>query len=376
MIAAASRDAARPSLLDRGFALRDRLLASPQFRRWGARFPLTRFVARRRARALFDLCAGFVYSQILLACVKSRLCEILFEGPQSIDELARRLALPRDSTLCLLDAAAALGLAARRSGGRFGLGPLGAALIGNPAVIAMVEHHALLYQDLRDPLALLRGELPRTALADYWPYARRAQAAALTDADVAPYSALMAASQSLIATEVLDAYPLQGHRCLLDVGGGEGAFAIAAAARAPDLRLILFDLPAVAARARARFASERLADRAVAVGGSFFVDSLPAGADVASLIRVVHDHDDAGALAILSAVRKALPAGGTLLLAEPMAGPDGSNAYFAFYLKALGQGLPRTPERLMQLLHEAGFTAAKVVATNTPLLARVIVAKA
>ena len=48
----------------------NRLQANPRFRRFAAAFPLTRFVARRRARALFDLCAGFVYTQVLTACVR------------------------------------------------------------------------------------------------------------------------------------------------------------------------------------------------------------------------------------------------------------------------------------------------------------------
>ena len=67
-----------------------------------------------------------------------------------------------------------------RSGGRYGLGPLGAPLVGNPAVAAMVEHHAVLYADLRDPVALLRGEGDAPALSRYWAYAdgRRAGRAA------------------------------------------------------------------------------------------------------------------------------------------------------------------------------------------------------
>ena len=36
-------------------------------------------------------------------------------------------------------------------------------------------------------------------------------------------------SQPLVADEVLDAYDLHGHRCLLDVGGGQGRFLLAAA---------------------------------------------------------------------------------------------------------------------------------------------------
>ncbi|MEN0075545.1 MAG: methyltransferase, partial [Paracraurococcus sp.] len=71
-----------PGALDRLRDLREGLVADPRFRRWAARFPLTRPVARRRTRALFDLCAGFVYSQVLLACVRLRLCELLrAEGP-------------------------------------------------------------------------------------------------------------------------------------------------------------------------------------------------------------------------------------------------------------------------------------------------------
>ena len=47
----------------------------------------------------------------------------------------------------------------------------------------------------------------------------------------------MAASQPLIADEVLDAYSFRRHRCLLDVGGGEGSFIAAAAGACPELAL-------------------------------------------------------------------------------------------------------------------------------------------
>ncbi len=127
---------------------------------WAAAFPLTRLVARRRARTLFDLCAGFVYAQVLLACVRLRLFDVLREGPLAMPDLAARLALPLDGAARLLAAAAALQLVSRRGGGRFGLGALGAAMVGNPGVAAMVEHHALLYADLADPVALLRGDRP------------------------------------------------------------------------------------------------------------------------------------------------------------------------------------------------------------------------
>src|SRR5208282_981924 len=129
---------------------------------------------------------------------------------------------------------------------------LGAALAGNRAALSLIEHQPLLYADLRDPVALLRGSSQGTVIARYWPYSAAAHPTELTAEEVAPYSALMAASQPLIAQEVLDSYPIHRHRCLLDVGGGEGVFLAGVAARAPPVPLMLLDLPTVAERARAR----------------------------------------------------------------------------------------------------------------------------
>ena len=154
------------------------------------------------------------------------------------------------------------------------------------------------------------------------------------------YSSLMALSQPMIAEEILDAYPLGRHRCLLDVGGGAAAFLAAAAASAPDLRLMLFDLPAVAHQAEQRLRQLGLAERSSVFGGNFFADPLPKGADVVSLVRVLLDHDDASVLLLLRAAREAVGRDGTLLIAEPLRDPTASDraaaAYFGVYLLAMG----------------------------------------
>lgn len=368
------------SVLDRLLDWRDRLLASAGFRRWAASFPLTRPIARRRAAALFDLTAGFVYAQVLTACTTLRVFDRLRAGPATAGELAPSLRLTVEATDRLLAAAVALDLLSRRSGGRYGLGPLGAAMIDNPGLTAMIEHHALLYADLADPVSLLRGEGGETSLMRYWAYARSGRPDELEPESVAAYSGLMAASQPMVAAEILAAYPLQRHRCLLDVGGGEGAFLAAAAETAPELRLMMFDLPPVVERARVRLEARGLARRAELFAGSFFADPLPRGADVISLVRVIHDHDDAAAQTILRAAHAALPAGGTLLLAEPMAGTPGArpsgDAYFGFYLLAMGSGRPRTAAELDAMLAAAGFRHRRLLTTPTPMLTRLIVARA
>lgn len=366
---------------------RDRLLANPAFHRFASGFLLTRPIAHRHAREVFDLVAGFVYSQVLAACVQLDLFKKLSNGPQSISALARQFDMSVEAAERLLVAAQSLRLVEKRGltpagEQRYGLGMLGAPLVDNEAVTAMVRHHAALYADLSDPVALLRGRV-RPSLSEYYPYTAdeaNAHAAEIAPEKVANYSALMSASQPLVAAEILDAFSMTPHRHLLDVGGGEGRFLVSVAERAPHLKLSLFDLPPVAANARARFQNAGIADRAQALGGNFLADELPTGADIVSLVRIIHDHDDERALTILKAIRRALPTGGTLLLAEPMSGTPGAeamgDAYFGFYLLAMGRGQARTAERLSELVRSSGFDNIRLLPTRIPLQVRLLTAKA
>ena len=358
---------------------RDRMLGNPEFQRRSLRLPLVRWIARRRMRALFDLCSGFVYSQVLLACTRLGLLQRLAQSPRSAAELADDLELPRDSLDRLLEAAESLKLVEARDRGRMGLGPLGAALLGNPSVGMMIEHHSAFYADLSDPLALMRGELEDTALGRFWAYSRSASPTALKSEDIRDYSKLMAASQQLIADQVLSSYSLQTHRRLLDVGGGEGAFAEAAMRAAPQLEACVFDLPPVCERARARFEGAGLGARAGTCGGDFLNDPLPAGYDLVSLVRVLHDQDDEEAMALLRSVRAAIDPGGAILIAEPMLGTRGAEpvgaAYFGFYLMAMGQGRARSATEIRSMLERAGFRDVKTHRTAAPLLVRVLSAR-
>ena len=369
------------SALGRVAAARNALIGSRRFRRWALRFPVTRPLARRHTRALFDLCAGFVYSQVLQATVRLDLLEVLASiGPAPVDRVARRIGLEHAAAHTLLQAAASLDLVDRRRDGRYALGPLGIVLRDEPGVVAMVRHHEMLYRDLADPVALLRGgRAEASELGRFWAYARNPEAYALDEARVRAYSDLMAQSQAFIAEEVLDAYPVGRHRRMLDVGGGTGAFLAATAERAPDLELALFDLPAVADRARNALGARRLGSRLTVTGGDFQRDPLPTGADLLTLVRVVHDHDDDAALALLRACRRALHEGGTLLLAEPMADTTAAqpmgHAYFGLYLLAMGSGRPRTADELRSMLRRAGFERVRSAPTHTPLLIRVLVAR-
>ncbi|MBM3478654.1 MAG: hypothetical protein FJX69_05480, partial [Alphaproteobacteria bacterium] len=290
---------ASDGIADRVRAWAVALVGDRRFRRLATAFPLSRPFARREARAVFDLCAGFVYSQVLLACVRLGVLDRLHESPRTPSDIASATGLEVVQAQRLLDAAAALALARRRRDGRYALAARGAVVRGDPGLVEMVEHHALVYRDLADPVALLRGDATSASLRGYWGYARAEDPTALTAADVAPYSRLMSLSQPPVAEEIVAAYPFERHARVLDLGGGEGTFLRVVARRHPALDLELFDLPAVAARAQAACEADGLAARIRCHAGDFRTGPVPEGADLVTLIRILHDHEDDAVLRIL-----------------------------------------------------------------------------
>lgn len=363
----------------------DRWMTSPALYRWALQNPLGRWITRRRADALFELMAGFVHSQVLLACVRLRLLEKVLAAPATDEELARYTGLNPAALERLLKSAVSLRLLDLRAGGRYGLGALGAPVVTHAGLRAMIEHNALLYADMNDPLQLLQA--PRQAsMHAYWTYASdassapQALSAEQTAAQAAHYSELMSSSQRFVIEELLASYDFSKHRRVLDVGGGQGGWVMELARHAPQLDLMLFDLPPVAAIARGRFAQHGLDQRISAYGGSFTADALPVGADLVTLLRVAHDHPDEVVRVLLKAIYEALPAGGHLLLAEPMAQETGgqpavSDPYFHFYLLAMGAGKLRTAQELTALMTEAGFAHVKALPNPMRLHAGLLLAQ-
>lgn len=362
-------------------ARRNRLFANPRFQHWAARLPLIRWIARSRANSAFDLLAGFAYSQVLRAWVEGGLFDILKDGPHAPAEVAARTDLSEDAALTLLRAGRSLMLAEEPAPGLWMLGEQGAVFASNPGVQAMVRHHRLLYADLADPLALLRADRREpTALSRFWTYAGALHGGAERGADTAEYSELMAASQHFVADEVLASMSFKDVDKLLDVGGGHGAFLRNIGTAWPHLKLGLFDLPEVAETGRAALCDAVGAGRVTAHPGNFFKDSIPQGYDMVSLVRILHDHDDAPAQALLANIRASLAPGARLLIAEPMASIPGARpmgeAFFGLYLWAMGSGRPRSPAELVAMLHAAGFAHTRIVATAQPVNASVIIATA
>src|SRR6056297_1506612 len=353
-----------------------RLVAKPGFQRWASSFALTRRTAARDGAELFDLVQGFVKSQVLFALVELRVLHRLMEGAQTAAALASSSQLSTDRMDRLLRAATAMKLTTRDRRGRYGLARKGAAMVGVPGLEDMIRHHAAFYRDLSDPVALLRGEVD-TELAAFWPYVFGADRA--KDVETSNrYSDLMARSQEMVAADTLSAVNLRHTKHLLDVGGGYGVFAEAAALKHPDLHATVFDLPAVQAQARERMGVSKASDRLDFVPGSFRDDPLPDGADMISLIRVLYDHEDNTVTDLLRQVFDVLPEGGRLVISEPMSGGNrpeiAGDVYFSFYCLAMKTGTVRGPARIKDLCQAAGFVKIADFPSRRPFVTTALTA--
>ncbi len=350
---------------------RNRLLADSKFQRWAARTPLVRRIASKKAVELHHLTAGFVYTQTLTAVVQSNLLAVLQGRIESTKSVAAMCGLTAPAAHTLLTAAQALKLTEEVSQGYWMVGELGASVLGNPGVADMVRHHAVLYRDLADPLALLKHR-ESTGLRDYWSYVPGGNH---PDEGHREYSQLMSSSLALISDHILDSVSLQDYQNLIDVAGGTGHFARAVTKRHPHINASVLDLPEVVSEAKNQAPKSDI--RFVAT--DMFRSPLPQDVELFSLIRVLHDHDDEPVASLLSRLCRALKPGGHLLIAEPMAGTQGAepigDTYFSFYLWAMGSGRPRTAEELRTMCLAAGFSAVREFKTPIPALTRVLIAE-
>lgn len=304
-------------------------------------------------------------------CVAARLgvADELRAGPLSAAEIAERLGTDPDATGRLLRALVDRSIFAE-SGGRYRLTRLSEYLRSDVegSVLGLAqwfgapehwEHWGRLSDAVRtggSAVEALRGE-------PLWDYlATEPELAAV-------FNGAMTSTSEMAIEPVLAAYDFSRFRTVVDVGGGHGRMLAAILARTPGVTGVLFDQQSVVAGAPAVLDAAGVASRCRIESGSFF-DAVPSDADAYLLKIVIHDWADDDALTILRTVRRAIRAGGTLLLVESVL-PEGTAPHFGKLLDlemlvAVG-GRERTAAEYANLLDRAGFRLRRVVPTVGPI---------
>jgi SAM-dependent methyltransferase len=183
----------------------------------------------------------------------------------------------------------------------------------------------------------------------------------------ASFDVYLARWASVWTPAVAAAHDWNGHRHVVDVGGGSGLLLAAILEQAPSSRGTLVELEAAAEAARATFAARGIADRCVAVVGDFF-EPLPE-ADALVLAQVVHDWPDDDAVRILRRAAEAVGDDGRVFLVERVrdAADGGAHGYMHLLMRNLFAAAERTLDELTGLAASAGLALGSVQKVNDEL---------
>ena len=163
-----------------------------------------------------------------------------------------------------------------------------------------------------------------------------------------------------LAAGLVEAVGTTGMRRMLDVGGGPGAFAIAFAQAAPDLRAEVLDLPEVVPIARRHIQEAGLQDRVAARAGDLRRDPFEEGYDLILVSAICHMLDEADNRDLFRRCARALAPAGRLVIRDFVLEPDRTApleaTLFALnMLTATPHGNVYTEAEYRSWLQEAGF---------------------
>ena len=232
-----------------------RIFQSDRFKHYLETSFFGQYFVRRQALKSFDLMAGFVYSQILLCCVKLNIFNFLKDGPKEIGRLSDFLNLDKAKFDCLFVGASAIGLIEKDEDDVIDLTVQGHIFANDKGLLALILHHEMFYRDLMEPVAFLKEKDKETSLNRYWGYVEQRGASSDAESEqktenAKRYSELMAISQPLVTDQMFSAYDFTKHTSVLDVGGGKASFSIRLAKFIPGINVANLDLPEVCEEAK------------------------------------------------------------------------------------------------------------------------------
>lgn len=170
-------------------------------------------------------------------------------------------------------------------------------------------------------------------------------------------------------SSIANAYDFSSYSCIADIGGGKGSFIAELLMKNKFARGILYDLPHTKKAAYMYLAEQNLSARIECVEGSFF-ETIPTGADLYVLKRILHDWSDEACLQILRTCKISMSAYARLLIIDAVV-TEGTTRDFSkdvdIAMMVLFGGKERTESEWKKLLNDAGFRLIRIYPTSTML---------
>ena len=363
------------------FADRPRFIPSSQLLNWRRvkvaiqikLFTLTKAITTSLVPAplaMYQIICGFWVSRAIYIAAKLGIADYLQNQPKTAEELAALTDTHAPSLYRLLRALASVGVFVEDSDRRFGLTPLAATLQSQAryslrftAIAELGSEHYLGWGNLMHSVKTGETAFNHAAGMSIWDYYSQ------HPEDSKSFNRAMTDVTATVIEAVLESYDFSSFNTVVDVGGGRGHLIAAILKTNSTLKGILLDLPAVIEDAPAQLVANGVAERCVLVAGSFF-ESIPVGGDAYLLKWIVHDWDDAQAIAILKNCHQAMPDNSKLLLIEQVISPRNGLSFAQLMdlnmLVTMG-GRERTAAEYRSLLQATGFQLTRIIPTLSPV---------
>ena len=317
---------------------------------------------------LIEMAIAIWRSRALYAGAALGLADLLAEGPRDIEDLAAATKTHAPSLYRLLRALAAYGLFQEIRPRTFGATPLGMAMRTGASGAA------------RSTILTLAGDWQWKAWDHFLDSLRTGEPGlkvatgkslfdflAASPADGARFDETMVGMHGALGSALLEAYDFSVFHTIADIGGGTGWLLETLLLANRKQSGVLFEQPATAALARARFQKLGLAGRCQVTEGDFF-ESVPCDHQAYVLSHVLHDWDDGQCVSILRNCRKAIAPNGRLLIIEavlPLGDVPHHGKMMDLLMLTVTGGKERTAAEFSDLLVNAKFKISRIVETST-----------
>jgi hypothetical protein len=305
-------------------------------------------------------------SQAIYAAAKFGIADHLKDGPRTVGELAGATSTNPDALYRLLRALASVGIFAESESRHFSLTPLAEPLrsdvAGSKRALALMAGDEQFRTWAEIDYSISTGNVAFDKvfgkpvfdyLADHPDKARI-------------FDAAMVGIHGRESDAILKAYDFSAFGVVADIGGGNGSQMAQILGKHQRMKGILFDLPHVIERARARIQAASLLERCQLVSGSFF-EAVPEGADAYVLRHIIHDWDEEKCLTILRNCHGAMRPSSKVLVIESVIPPGNEpfpGKFLDLVMLLIPGGKERTETEYRALFSRAGFELTRIVPTG------------
>jgi hypothetical protein len=323
------------------------------------------------SQLLFQIATGHMVASALQIVVRLGIADRLANESKTAAELAALVNVKEDALYRVLRALASVGVFDEVAPRRFALTPAGELLrqgvpgsMYDMALWISSPFHFKVYAEMMHSVrtgAPAAEKLVGMPVFDY--FKREKELSEI-------FNNAMTAFSTAVIPAAIDAYDFSGIDLLVDVAGGHGAVLTAILREYPTMCGVLFDVDHVIAGAGPLIEAAGVADRCRTESGNFF-KSVPPGADAYIMKHIIHDWDDAQALAILENIRVAIGNNrGRVILLEAVLQPGNApdlGKLIDLEMLLMPGGRERTADEFDALFAKAGFELTRIIPTASPL---------